>query len=152
MMNPSTHEPVAKPDPALVVAAFTQTSENIRHIRSERIWFANAYGAIVAGGLALLPRDLSIVSNRRVVLASLVVLVLFSGVALACRIRLVAELRTALANLARIASDNGMDRLVGDIDTPRSFGARMPMRWVFPIYFSITTVCLLVLLISHLLA
>ena len=25
MMNPSTHEPVAKPDPALVVAAFTQT-------------------------------------------------------------------------------------------------------------------------------
>lgn len=151
MMTPSMHECVAKPDAALVVAAFTQTSENIRHIRSERIWFANAYGAIVAGGLALLPSDLSIASNRRVVLASLVVLVLFSGVALACSIRLAAELRIALANLARIASDNGMDRLVGDIDLPRSSVAGIPMRWVFPIYFSITTVCLLILLISHML-
>lgn len=149
-MTPSTHECVAKPDAVLVVAAFTQTCENIRHIRSERIWFANAYGAIVAGGLALLPSDLSIASNRRVVLASLVVLVLFSGVALACSIRLASELRIALANLARIASDNGMVRLVGEIDPPRSSVAGIPMRWVFPIYFSITTVCLIVLLIGHL--
>ncbi len=144
-------EPAVKPDPAFVIAAFAETSENIRHIRSERIWFCNAYCAIVAGGLALLPRDPGIASNRRVVLAGLVVLVLFSIVSLACSIRLVAELRNALANLGRIASDNGMDGLVGIIDPPRSFGASMPMRWVFPIFFSLTTVSLLVLLIGLLL-
>lgn len=79
-------------DSVFVVAAFTQTSENIRHIRSERIWFCNAYCAIVAGGLAVLPRDLSAGSNRRVVTVGLIVLVLFSLASFACSVRLVAEL------------------------------------------------------------
>jgi hypothetical protein len=137
-------------NPALVVAAFTQASENIRHIRSERIWFCNAYGAIIAGGLAILPRDLSTASNRRVLAIGLIFLVLFSLVSLACSIRLVAELRDALANLTRLASENGMEHLVGTVDQPRGFGATMPMRWVFPIFYSLTAGALVVLLLVHL--
>ena len=42
-MRASTREP----DPAMVIAAFTEAFENIRHIRGERIWFCNAYGKAV---------------------------------------------------------------------------------------------------------
>lgn len=44
-----------------------------------------------------------------------------------------------------------MDRLIGVIDVPRGFGTSMPMRWVFPIFFFLTTVSLLVLLLAHIL-
>lgn len=138
-------------NPALVVAAFSEASENVRHIRNERLLFCNAYCAIVAGGLAVLPRDMSAASNRRLVTMGLILIVLFSLVSLACSIRLVAELQNALTNQKRIAAENGMGRLVGVVDLPRGFGASMPMRWVFPIFFFLTTTSLLILLGVHVL-
>ena len=44
-----------EPEPAMVVAIFEQNCENVRHIRSERIWFGNIYVAVVTTALALLP-------------------------------------------------------------------------------------------------
>ena len=137
-------------EPKLVAAAYTQAWENIRHIRNERIWFTNAYTAVVAGGLAFLLRDNGSSANQAPKSIGLLVLVLFSFVSIMSSIRLVAELRTSIANLKRMVDENGIGRIVGMIEPPAGFGTSLPMRWVFPIFFSLTTASLVVLLVLHL--
>ena len=137
-------------DPALAAAAYVQAWESVRHIRNERIWFTNAYSAIVAGSLAGLLRDNASVTNRSTTVG-LLVLVLFSFASLISSIRLVAELRNYIANVQRAVDETGMGRMVGTIEPLSGFGARLPMRWLFPIYFSLSTAALVVLLVVHLL-
>ena len=137
-------------NPALAVGAYVQAWENVRHIRNERIWFTNAYSAIVAGSLAALLRDSDSVTNRSTTVG-LLVLVLFSFASLMSSIRLVAELRNSIANVQRAVDENGMGRMVGTIEPLSGFGARLPMRWLFPIYFSLSTAALVVLLVVRLL-
>jgi len=136
--------------PGIVAAAYTQACENVRHIRNERIWFTNAYTAVVAGGLAFMLRDNGS-SAQAPKSIGLLVLVLFSFVSILSSIRLVAELRTAIANLKHLVYESGMDRLVGFAEPPHRFASSLPMRWVFPIFFSLTTASLIVLLFIHLL-
>lgn len=135
---------------ALATAAFVQAWENIRHIRNERIWFTNAYTAVVAGGVALLQKGIGDPTDKALTTIGLVVLVLFSVVSLMSSIRLVVELRTAITNLQHVVNENGMSRLVGIIETPHGFARSLPIRWVFPIFFGSTTVCLAALLVVHL--
>ena len=138
-------------DPGFATAAFEQASENIRHIRNERIWFASAYGAVVTGGLALLQRDNgNAAANKSLTTIGYVVLVLFSLVSLMSSIRLVEELRHAITILQRLVDENGIGALVGLIEPPRGFAASLPMRWVFPIFYGLTTVVLVLLLVVHL--
>ncbi len=137
--------------PALVAAAYVQAWENIRHVRNERIWFTNAYTAVVAGGLAFMLRDNGSSANQAPKSIGLLVLVLFSILSIMSSIRLVAELRTSIENLKRLGNQVGIEQLIGMIEPPRGFGTRLPMRWVFPIFFSLTTASLVVLLIIHLL-
>lgn len=132
--------------PGLAAAAFVQAWENVRHIRNERIWFTNAYSAILVGGLALLRVDQASAAPSTPPTIGLIVLILFSVVSLMSSIRLVAELRNSIANVQRIVDENGMGRLVGVIEPPRGFGTSLPMRWVFPIFFFLTTVSLVGLL------
>ena len=138
------------PNPALAAAAYVQAWENVRHIRNERIWFTNAYSAIVAGSLAALLRDGASVTNRSTTVG-LLVLVLFSFASLMSSIRLVAELRNSIANVQRAVDATGMGRFVGTIEPLGGFGAWLPMRWLFPIYFSLSTAALLALFVVHLL-
>ena len=135
---------------ALATAAFVQAWENIRHIRNERIWFTNAYTAVVAGGLAVLQRGVGSSTHKALTAIGLVVLVLFSVASLMSSIRLVAELQIAITNLQRIVNENGIRRLVGMIEAPRGFAKSLPIRWVFPIFYGLTTASLLVLLVVHL--
>ena len=137
-------------NPALAAAAYVQAWENVRHIRNERIWFTNAYSAIVAGSLAGLLRDNASVTNRSTTVG-LLVLVLFSFASLISSIRLVAELRNSIANVQRAVDENRMGRMVGTIEPLSGFGAWLPMRWLFPIYFSLSTAALVVLCVVHLL-
>ena len=137
--------------PGIVAAAYTQACENVRHIRNERIWFTNAYTAVVAGGLAFMLRDNGSSANQAPKSIGLLVLVLFSVLSIMSSIRLVAELRTAIANLKHLINLNGMETIVGMVEPPRGFGTSLPMRWVFPIFFSLTTASLVVLLVIHLL-
>ena len=138
-------------NPALATAAYVQAWENVRHIRNERIWFTNAYTAVVAGGLAFMLRDNGNSANQAPKSIGLLVLVLFSVLSIMSSIRLVAELRTAIANLKHLINLNGMEKIVGMVEPPRGFGTSLPMRWVFPIFFSLTTASLVVLLVIHLL-
>jgi hypothetical protein len=133
-----------------VAAAYVQAYENIRHIRNERIWFTNAYTAVIAGGLALLLRDNGSSANQAPKSIGLLVLLLFSVVSIMSSIRLVAELRAAIANLKRLVAESGMGQLVNLAEPPRGFASSLPMRWVFPIFFTLTTAALVVLLVIHL--
>ena len=135
-------------NPALATAAYVQAWENVRHIRNERIWFTNAYSAIVAGSLAALLRDGESVASRSTTVG-LLILVLFSFASLMSSIRLVAELRNSIANVQRAVDETGMGRMVGSIEPLNGFG--LPMRWLFPIYFSLSTAALVVLFVVHLL-
>ena len=137
-------------NPALAAAAYVQAWENVRHIRNERIWFTNAYSAIVAGSLAGLLRDSASVTSRATTVG-LLILVLFSFASLISSIRLVAELRNYIANVQRAVDENGMGRMVGAIEPLSGFGARLPMRWLFPIYYSLSTAALAALFVVHLL-
>jgi hypothetical protein len=138
------------PSPALAAAAYVQAWENVRHIRNERIWFTNAYSAIVAGSLAGLLRDGASVTSRSTTVG-LLVLVLFSFASLISSIRLVAELRNYIANVQRAVDEFGIGRIAGTIEPLSGLGARLPMRWLFPIYFILSTAALAVLFVVHLL-
>ena len=137
------------PDPALVAAAYVQAWESVRHIRHERIWFTNAYSAIVAGSLAALLRDSESFTSRSATFG-LLILVLFSFASLMSSIRLVAELRNSIANVQRAVDETGMGRMVGTIEPPGGFGVWLPMRWLFPIYFGLSTAALVVLFVVQL--
>lgn len=137
-------------NPALVAAAYVQAWENVRHIRNERIWFTNAYSAIVAGSLAALLRDGASVASTSTT-AGLLILVLFSVASLISSVRLVAELRNYIANVQRAVDENGMGRMVGTIEPLSGLGAKLPMRWLFPIYFILSTAALVALFVVHLL-
>jgi hypothetical protein len=137
-------------EPHLASAAFVQAWENVRHVRNERIWFTNAYTAVVAGGLAFLLRDNGNSAQQAPKSIGLLVLVLFSVLSIFSSIRLVAELRTSIENLKRVTQQIGIGHLVGMLEPPRGFATRLPMRWVFPIFFSLTTASLVVLLVIHL--
>lgn len=137
-------------EPHLAAAAFVQAWENVRHIRNERIWFTNAYTAVVAGGLAFMLRDNESSANQAPKSIGLLVLILFSVLSIMSSIRLVAELRTSIENLKRVAHQIAIGHLVGMLEPPRGFASRLPMRWVFPIFFSLTTASLVVLLVIHL--
>lgn len=138
-------------EPHVAAAALVQAWENVRHIRNERILFTNAYAAIIAGGLALLQRDIGTSQSKLSTCTGFTVLALFSLASLMSGIRLVAELRNSIANLQRVVAENGMSSLVGMIEPPRGIGASLPMRWVFPIFFALTTAALFVLLAVQLL-
>jgi hypothetical protein len=137
-------------NPALAVGVYVQAWENVRHIRNERIWFTNAYGVIVAGSLAALLRD-SESGTSGSTTVGLLVLVLFSFASLMSSIRLVAELRNSIANVQRAVDETGIGRMVGTIEPLSGLAARLPMRWLFPIYFSLSTAALVALFVVHVL-
>jgi hypothetical protein len=55
-----------------------------------------------------------------------------------------------ITNLHRVIDEYGMARMVGSIEPPHGFATRLPVRWVFPIFFGITTAALIVQLLVHL--
>lgn len=137
-------------DPAIATAVYEQACENVRHIRNERIWYGNIYVAVIAGGLASLPRDVAEAQNRRLATIVMIVLLLFSLASLLSSIRLVAELRQALRNLHRVVEQQNIGRLTGPVMLGHGVTSSLPVRWVFPIFYASTTVSLAVLLIEHL--
>lgn len=138
-------------DPHVSAAAFNQAWENVRHIRNERVWFTNAYTAVVAGGLAHLQHENGGSANHAPRSIGLLVLVLFSVVSIMSSIRMVAELRTSISNLKCLVEQLGIGPIVGRVEPPRGIGTSLPIRWVFPIFFGLTTASLVVLLVIHLL-
>lgn len=129
---------------ALLVAIFTQNWENVRGIKSERIWFMNTYSVISAGSLSLLPR----IDREPVIQLTLIAaLCLLSLMGLISSLRLKAELEECLEKIRTLVDQAQVGDLVA-LGSPK--GSLLPypaFRWVFPIFYSFGTLLFVGLLV-----
>jgi hypothetical protein len=137
-------------DEVTFAALLRESCENVRHVRNERIWFGNIYVAAAAAGLALLPREAFGASDGLPGILLLTFLTVFSSVAWFSSLRLVAELEEALNRLAALTERQGVSQYVSLGVSHRVVGARMKLRWVFPLFYGLTTLGFLTVLIARL--
>mgnify|MGYP003350011580 CR=1 FL=1 len=137
------------PQQAAVLAIFRQHWENARHIKNERMSFTNIY-AIVSGGV------LSIVHGvqGQVVLEVSILLFLcfFSVIGLLTSLRLKAELEECLRNIEKTVSLLGLQQLMPVVDSRGALTRYPKFRWLFPVFYLISTTGFITLLIYRLLA
>jgi hypothetical protein len=134
---------------ALFATIFTQNWENVRGIKSERIWFMNTYSVISAGSLSLLQ---SIDGEPVIQLTLILALCLLSLIGLISSLRLKAELEDCLQKIQTMVSRAQVDDFVA-LGRPEGPLLRYPaFRWVFPIFYSSGTVLFVGLLVYRLAA
>jgi hypothetical protein len=131
----------------LFATIFTQNWENVRGIKSERIWFMNTYSVISAGSLSLLPR---IQGEQVIQLTLILALCLLSLMGLISSLRLKAELEECLERIQTMVARAQVDDFVA-LGRPEGRLLRYPsFRWVFPIFYSLGTVLFVGLLVYQL--
>jgi hypothetical protein len=124
-------------DSALFATIFQQNWENVRGIKSERIWFMNTYSVISAGSLSLLQ---SVHGERVIELALILAMCLLSLVGLIGSLRLKAELEECLERIRTMVARAQVDEFVA-LGRPEGESLRYPaFRWVFPIFYTFGTV------------
>ena len=133
--------------PAVFAAVYQQNWENARHIKSERIWFMNIYSFISAGILSLLH---SVRGETMLQLSLMGFMCAFSIIGLLTSLRLKAELEECLAKIEALVVQAGAERFVALGDTGRALGRFPKFRWIFPVFYSITTLAFTALLIHRL--
>jgi hypothetical protein len=130
--------------PAVFAAVYQQNWENARHIKSERIWFMNIYSFISAGILSLLH---SVKGEPMLQLSLMGFMCAFSIIGLLTSLRLKAELEECLAKIETLVAQAGVEPFVALGDTGRALGRFPKFRWIFPVFYSITTVAFTALLV-----
>ena len=134
-------------DTALFATIFQQNWENVRGIKSERIWFMNTYSVISAGSLSLLQ---GIHGERVIELTLILALCLLSLIGLISSLRLKAELEECLEKIR----DDGRTGAGRRVRGPRAAGGRLlrypAFRWVFPIFYCFGTALFVALLVYRL--
>jgi hypothetical protein len=122
-------DPVATPA-ELFATIFQQNWENVRGIKSERIWFMNTYSVISAGSLSLLQ---GIHGERVIQLTLIIALCLLSVIGFISSLRLKAELEECLDKIQAMVARAHVDAFVA---LGRPEAVRYPaFRWVFPIFY-----------------
>lgn len=133
--------------PALFDEIYRQNWENVRHIKSERMWLMNTHAVVSAGTLSLLQS----VSGELVLQLLLIVsMCLLSLIGLVTSLRLKDELEECLERLRIMVAQAQVDEFValGRLEGRRS---RYPaFRWVFPIQFSLAAVLFFALFVYRL--
>ena len=133
----------------LFATIFQQNWENVRGIKSERIWFMNTYSVISAGSLTLLQ---SIRGERVIELTLILGLCLLSLVGLISSLRLKAELEECLEKIEAMVARAQVDEFVA-LGRPEGELLRYPaFRWVFPIFYAFGTALFVGLLVYRLAA
>lgn len=134
-------------NPALFAMIFQQNWENARHIKSERIWFMNTYALISAGILSLLS---SIRGEALLQLAMMFFMCVFSLLGLLTSFRLKAELEECLEKLGTMVARAQAGEFVA-LEQSKGTLTRYPkFRWIFPVFYSITTTSFVALLVYRL--
>jgi hypothetical protein len=144
-----TNQDPATIDPAVFSTVFSQNWDNARHIKTERISFMNAYSIVSAGVLTLLQ---AVQTSELIQFAVLVFMTLFSGIGLLTSLRLKSELEECLAKIEALSGQAGMTQFValGHLEGEAS---RFPrFRWMFPVFYSMTAVGFIALMVYHLAA
>lgn len=136
-------------DPTIFAAAFNENWQNARHIKSERISFMNAYSLISAGVLTLLQNVQATDLMRTGLLAFMS---LFSLFGLLTSLRLKGELEECLAKIEAISAQASMSQFVA-LGQLEGRSSRYPrFRWMFPIFYSMTTAGFVALIVYRLLS
>ena len=141
-----------KPDttnPVIFAAVFNQNWENVRHVKNERISFMNAYSLISAGVLALLQ---NIHTSDLIRTALLIFMTLFSGFGFLTSLRLKAELEECLDKIGAMSSAAKATPFValGRLDGHPWHYPKF--RWLFPVFFGMTTAGFIILLVYRMFA
>ena len=134
-------------DPAMFAAAFNENWQNARHIKSERISFMNAYSLICAGVLTLLQ---NVQATDLIRIALLFFMTLFSLVGLLTSLRLKSELEECLAKIEAMTAQANVSQFValGQLEGKPSRYPRF--RWIFPIFYAMTTTGFITLIVYRL--
>lgn len=144
-----SNETPAAINPTIFAAAFNENWQNARHIKSERISFMNAYSLISAGVLTLL-QNVQATDVMRTGL--LVFMSLFSLFGLLTSLRLKGELEECLAKIEAISAQASMSQFVA-LGQLEGRSSRYPrFRWMFPIFYSMTTAGFIALIVYRLLS
>jgi hypothetical protein len=133
----------------LFATIFQQNWENVRGIKSERIWFLNTYSVISAGSLSLLQG----IHGERVMEVTLIVVLCFlSLIGFISSLRLKAELEECLDKIQTMVAPAQVDEFVA-LGRPEGELLRYPaFRWVFPIFYFFGTTLFVGLLVYRLAA
>ena len=142
--------PISPSQKRALLAVFAQHWENARHIKNERLSFTNIYAIVSAGILSLLH---SIKGEPVLEISILAFLCSFSFIGLVTSLRLKAELEECLHNIEKTVTQIGMEQFMPVIDSKGALTRYPKFRWLFPVFYSITSagfVALLALrLVTH---
>jgi hypothetical protein len=142
----SSETPAAN-NATIFATVFRENWENARHIKSERISFLNTFSLISAGVLTLLQ---NVRGSALLEIALLVFMSLFSLIGLLTSFRLKGELEDCLAKIQAMTAQANLNELVAR-EQLEGTSARYPkFRWIFPIFYSMTTAGFLGLIVYRL--
>ena len=135
--------------PTIFAAIYQQNWENVRHIKSERIWFMNTFSAISAGALSLLQ---TIRGEAVLQLSLLFFMCLFSVIGLFTSLRLKAELEECLGRIQAMVAEAQVGQFVALGQSAGQLSRYPKFRWIFPVFYSMATVGFIALLVYRLTA
>ena len=135
--------------PTIFAAIYQQNWENVRHIKSERIWFMNTFSAISAGALSLLQT----IRGGAVLQPSLLFFMcLFSLIGVFTSLRLKAELEECLGKIQAMVVGTQVGQFVALGQSAGQLSRYPKFRWIFPVFYSMATVGFIALLVYRLTA
>ncbi|MDB6033170.1 MAG: hypothetical protein JWM16_3508 [Verrucomicrobiales bacterium] len=132
---------------SMFIVVFKEHWENVRHIKNERLSFTNIYGIITAGTLSLMH---SVTGIAALEFSLLVFLFVFSVIGLITSLRLRLELEECLRAIETMVRHAGFEGFMATDQVTGSLTRIPKFRSVFPIFYSITSVGFLTLLIVRL--
>lgn len=131
-----SNETLATSDPTIFGAVFEQNWSNARHIKAERISFMNAFSLITAGVLTLLQ---NVRGSALIQIVLLLFMTLFSAIGLLTSLRLKAELEECLAKIEAMSVQANVNVFVALGQLEGRLSQYPKFRWVFPVFYAMTT-------------
>ncbi len=141
------HSPATPSEKRALIMVFQQHWENVRHIKNERLSFTNIYAIVSAGILSLLH---SVTGEFLLEISMLIFLTFFSIIGLLTSLRLKAELEHGLRSVDLTVARLGMEVYMPAVDQEGAPIRYPKFRWLFPVFYMITTAGFAGLLIRRL--
>jgi hypothetical protein len=143
-----SNETTAVTDPAMLAAVFNENWQNARNVKSERISLMNTFSLVSAGVLTLLQ---SVRGSAMLEISLLLFMCLFSVVGLLTSLRLKGELEECLAKIQAISVQMNVSDFVALGQVADKVPRYPKFRWMFPLFYSMTTAGFVALIVYRLL-
>jgi hypothetical protein len=131
----------------LFLRVFDQSWENARHLKTERVSSASIFALLIAGSFSLLNAARS---DPAFEIALLVFLTSLSLLECVMSVELVLELKECIGNVGQMLNEYKLGSTMG-VDRQRQRLANyLRMRWLYPIFYGLTSIGLLGFLVYRL--